>query len=203
MEALKSIKFEHIVQAIIVIVIGVVFLIWAPAVIPLFAKMLAVLLFLIGVVFVVAYFFKKEKGPMDSGQFAAGILIAAVGAWIFFNPATFTDFIPRLFGVFIILSGLRNLGQTFSLLQYKYDLWWIALILAVITLGLGGYLVFHATEAKEFFVRLIGGFLVYDGVSNLWTISRISKFAKKIRQAAKDADAVETSAEIVDSKSGR
>ena len=199
-EKLKQIKIDHVVQAIIVIIIGIVLIVWAPALIPIMAKILAALLFLIGAVFVASYFFKKEKGFIDSGQFAVGILIAAVGVWIFINPGTFTDFIPKIFGVFIILSGIRNLSQTLSLIRSNYGLWWLPLILALITLGLGGFLLFRATEAKELFVRIIGGFLLFDGVSNLWTISRVSKYAKKVQQEAKDAEAVEVEAEIVESK---
>lgn len=199
-EKLKQIKIDHVVQAIIVIIIGIVLIVWAPALIPIMAKILAALLFLIGAVFVASYFFKKEKGFIDSGQFAVGILIAAVGVWIFINPGTFTDFIPKIFGVFIILSGIRNLSQTLSLIRSNYGLWWLSLILALITLGLGGFLLFRATEAKELFVRIIGGFLLFDGVSNLWTISRVSKYAKKVQQEAKDAEAVEVEAEIVESK---
>ncbi len=201
MEALKKMRIDYVVRSLIIIAIGIVLMIWAPAIIPLMAKMLAALLFLIGIVFILAYIFKKEKNPIDSGQFVAGIIVAAVGAWIFFNPATFTDFIPRLFGVFILISGLTNLGQTFNLIKVKYPLWWVALLLAVITLGLGSYLVFRATEAKEFVVRLIGGFLTYDGITNLWTASRLGKFEKLYEQAKKDAGAIDTSAEIVDSDS--
>ena len=199
-EKLKQIKIDHVVQALIVIIIGIVLIVWAPALIPIMAKILAALLFLIGAVFVTSYFFKKERGFIDSGQFAVGILIAAVGVWIFINPGTFTDFIPKIFGVFIILSGIRNLSQTLALIRSNYGLWWLSLILALITLGLGGFLLFRATEAKELFVRIIGGFLLFDGVSNLWTISRVSKYARKVQQAARDAEAVEVEAEIVESK---
>lgn len=199
-EKLKQIKIDHVVQALIVIAIGIVLIVWAPALIPIMARILAALLFLIGVVFVIAYIFKKERGFIESGQFAVGILIAAVGVWIFLNPETFTDFIPKIFGVFIILSGIRNLSQTLALIRSNYGLWWLSLILALITLGLGGFLLFRATEAKELFVRIIGGFLLFDGASNLWTISRVAKYARTVQQAARDAEAVEVEAEIVDSK---
>ncbi|MBQ7614472.1 MAG: DUF308 domain-containing protein [Butyrivibrio sp.] len=198
METIKKMRKDQLIQALVVIAIGVVLLFWAPAIIPLMAKILAALLFLIGVVFAAAYFFKKEKRAFDSGMLVAGILIAAVGTWIFINPGTFTDFIPRIFGVFIILSGLRNLTQTLSLVRAGDTLWWIALILALVTLGLGGFLVFKATEAKELIVRIIGGFLAYDGISNIWTIARVARFQNKVVQIYKDASAVDVDAEIVD-----
>ena len=198
MDIFRKMKLEYVVQSLIVIAIGVVFIVWAPAVIPLIAKVLACLLFIVGVIFVVSYFFKKERGFLDSGQFAFGILVAAVGVWIFLNSATFMKFIPKIFGAFILISGLLNLGQTISLIRYKYGLWWLSLIFALITVGLGAGLIYKAAEANELIVRIIGGFLAYDGLSNLWTASRVGKFAKAFEQAKEEMEAVDVKAEIVD-----
>ncbi len=43
-----------------------------------------------------------------------------------------------------------------------------------------------------------GIFLAYDGISNLWTISRLSKFERAAVQAMKDAEAVDVVGEIVE-----
>ena len=200
-EALKRVKIEFIIEAIIIIAIGIVFIGWAPAVIPVMARVLAVLLIIIGVVFVGAFIFKKIRTPFDSGLFVAGIIIAAVGAWIFLYPSNFTNLIPKIFGVFVLLSGIRNLGQTITLIRSHYGFWWISLILAIITLALGGWLVVKSQEATELVVRIIGCSLIYDGASNLWTMSRIKKFSKAVGQEIRDMEAVDTTAEIRDSDS--
>ena len=194
----RKVKMEYVVQSLVIIAIGVVLIVWAPAVIPLMARILAALLFVVGVLFVLSYFFKKERGFVDSGSFAFGIIVAAVGVWIFLNPVAFTDFIPKIFGAFILLSGIRNLGQTFSLVRYKYGLWWLSLIFALATVGLGAGLIFKASQANELIVRLIGGFLAYDGASNLWTASRLGKYGKAFEAAKQEAEAIDVDAEIVD-----
>ena len=205
MDVIKKVKLEYVVESIMVIAIGVLFIGWAPNVIPWMAKALALLLVVVGVVFVIAFFFKKERGFLASGQFAFGILVAAVGVWIFLNPTAFTNFIPKIFGAFIVASGLLNLGQTISLIRYRYGLWWLSLIFSLITVAIGVAFIWKAAEASEMIVRLIGGSLVYDGISNLWTASRISKYAKAFEAAVESvkqaAEAVDTQAEIVDSDS--
>lgn len=198
MDVFKKAKLEYVVQSLVIIAIGVVFIVWAPAVIPWMAKVLAGLLIVVGAIFVLSYFFKKERGFVDSGQFAFGILVAAVGVWIFINPTTFTNFIPKIFGAFILISGLMNLGQTISLARYKYGMWWLSLIFALATVGIGAGLIWKAAEANELIVRLIGGFLVYDGLSNLWTASRISKYGKAFEAARQEAEAIDTEGEIVE-----
>ena len=143
----RKVKMEYVVQSLVIIAIGVVLIAWAPTVIPVMARILAALLFVVGVIFVLSYFLKKERGFIDSGSFAFGIIVAAVGVWIFLNPVAFTDFIPKIFGAFILLSGLRNLGQTISLARYKYSLWWLSLIFAIATVGIGAGLIFRASES--------------------------------------------------------
>jgi uncharacterized membrane protein HdeD (DUF308 family) len=194
----KKVKAEYVVQSIVIIAIGIVLIAWAPTVIPLMARILAALLFVVGVLFVLSYLLKKERGFVDSGSFAFGIIVAAVGVWIFLNPVAFTDFIPKIFGAFILLSGIRNLGQTFSLVRYKYGLWWLSLIFALATVGLGAGLIFKASQANELIVRLIGGFLAYDGISNLWTASRLGKVEKAFEAARQEAEAIDVEARIID-----
>ncbi len=200
-ERLKQVKIEFVIEAIITFAIGVILLFWAPAVIPVMARILAVLLVAIGLVFICAFIFKKNRLMMDSGLFVAGIIIAAVGVWIFLYPSNFTNLIPKIFGVFIILSGLRNLGQTITLIRHRYSFWWVSLLMALITLGIGGWLVVKSQEATEMIVRIIGGSLIYDGLTNLWTLSRIKKFAKAVDQGIRDLAAVDSTATVQGSDS--
>ena len=198
MNFVNKVKLDYIVQALTMIVIGIVLIIWTQVSLDMMARVLALLLFIIGIIFILSYILKSERGFIDSGQLLSGILISAIGVWIFLNPGTFTDFIPKLFGLFILLSGIMNLSQTLSLIKYHYSLWWLSLIFAVITVALGAYLLFNPTDAKEIAVRVIGIFLVYDGVSNLWTVSRVAKFSRKAQQQIRDAEAVDVDATIID-----
>ena len=201
MEKLKALKWNHIIEALIMIVIGCVLIFWSNASLVIMARALAVLLVLAGLVMVISYFVHKERTIAMSGGFALGVVVAVIGVWIFLKPDTFTDLIPKLFGVFILLSGLMNLWQTISLVRYKYGYWWVSLILALITVGSGAFLLFYPSVVKELLVKFIGGFLAYDGLSNLWTISRLGKFERAVKREMKDAEAVDTTAEIVSSDS--
>ena len=199
METLKKMKANYIVEAIVMIAIGAVLIFWTEASLVIMARALAILLVLAGVIFVISYFIHKDKSLVMSGGFAMGIIIAAIGVWIFLKPDAFTDFIPKLFGVFILISGLMNLGQTISLVSYKYSLWWLSLVLAIGTIIMGAFLLFNPKDAKEIAVTIIGIFLVYDGLTNLWTVSRVSKYAKRVKQEMNAVD-VEASVEDADKK---
>ena len=189
------------------VVIGVILAVWTKASLDIVARALAALLFAIGAVFILTYLFKKERTFVISGGLVAGILIAAVGGWIFVNPGKFTDFIPKLFGIFIMVSGLGNLWQTISLVRFKSRTWWVSLLIAIVTAGLGAFLFFNPTNAKEIAVTLIGAFLIVDGATNLLSALMVGIAANRAEKeniisetkaASSEGGIVE--AEVVDGK---
>ncbi|MBR4667429.1 MAG: DUF308 domain-containing protein [Butyrivibrio sp.] len=196
MGALKKIKPDYATKAIVMVAIGVLLAFWTEASLDFMARALAVLLVIIGVVFIVTYFVKKERTFIISGGLAAGIIVAAIGGWIFVNPGTFTDFIPKLFGIFILVSGLGNLWQAISLIKYKSKAWWVSLLIALVTVGLGGYLLFNPTDAKEIAVTLIGIFLIVDGVTNLISALIVGAAYNRYEQ---EKNAIDVEAQIVES----
>ncbi len=192
---LKKLKLDYVIKAVVMVVIGVILAVWSKASLDFMARALAVLLIVIGAVFIISYFVKKERTFIISGGLAAGIIVAAIGGWIFVNPGTFTDFIPKLFGIFILVSGLGNLWQTISLIRYKSRAWWFSLIIAIGTIAIGGYLLFNPTSAKEIAVTLIGAFLIIDGATNLINAVIVGVAADRAEQ---DKKALDVEAEIVE-----
>ena len=192
METVKKYRLHNIIQTLIMIGIGRVLVAWPGASLDVMARALAALLVLIGAIFVVAYFFKKDKTFVSYTEFAVGIVVAAIGAWIYINPGFFTDFIPKLFGIFIVVSGLTNLGQTFSLIKYRFKGWWASFLIAALTVGLGAFLLFKTDVVKDMLVVIIGVFLIIDGVTNLLNLILliIAEKQKEANEAPIDAEAV-------------
>ena len=197
MKTLKNIRPDYLIRAVVLIVVGIVLAVWTAASLDVMARALAVLLIIIGAVLIITYLVRREKSFTLSGGFVAGIIIAAIGAWIFANPGKFTDFIPKLFGIFILVSGLSNLGQTVSLIRYKSSTWWVSLTIALVTVGLGAFLFFNPTNAKEIAVTLIGAFLIIDGATNLITAVLVGSAAKKVQQ---EKEAIDVEAVVVDER---
>ncbi len=111
-----------------------------------------------------------------------GIIITVIGGWILLQPGTIIAMIPILVGIIIVIHGINNLQQSVSLCQNRYDKWWIALLLGIITIGFGVLLVFNPFAAVDTLIRFIGLFLIYDGASDIWIMSRVSRNVKQARQ---------------------
>ena len=71
----------------------------------------------------------------------------------------------------------------------QYDNWWVALLLSLLTVALGVVLICNPFTIVDTVVRIIGAFLVYDGLSDMWILSRVFK-TKKNREKIIDTDAV-------------
>ena len=96
--------------------------------------------------------------------------------------------IPIIVGILIVIHGVNNIQQTITLCKGKYSMWWLALIMAILTIGLGALLIIRPFAALDTVVMLIGFFLIYDGLSNVWIVSRIAKTVKMARQEAEAVD---------------
>jgi uncharacterized membrane protein HdeD (DUF308 family) len=102
--------------------------------------------------------------------------------------------IPLIIGVVIVIHGLGKLRQAIELYHEQYERWWVAFLLGLLTAGIGILLIFKPFDALETVVQIIGAFLIYDGVSNLWITSRVYKAAKEAKQ---EADALDVDAREV------
>jgi len=92
-------------------------------------------------------------------------------------------------GILIMIHGFHNAVQAIDLKKMQYDNWWVALLLSLLTVALGVVLICNPFTIVDTVVRIIGAFLVYDGLSDMWILSRVFK-TKKNRENIIDTDAV-------------
>ncbi|MBE5826854.1 MAG: hypothetical protein E7307_09480 [Butyrivibrio sp.] len=167
---LKHLRLDYVIQSLSMIAVGALFIFWPEASITFIAKALGVLILVVGLVFFGAYFFKKEKLVTDPWKSAFGLLIAVIGGWIFLVPGPLTEFVPTMFGVFVLIIGLVHLVHCRYLTIYMlFKLWWVSVVFAVITILIGLYIITNPNAANIITIKLIGGILIFTGVTNLWT----------------------------------
>ena len=104
-----------------------------------------------------------------------GIVFAVLGLWILLKPEMIMMAVPVIVGVLIAIHGLHNVVQAFALKKDGYESWWLAFLMGLLTLIFGGVLIYNPFKAIELVARLIGIFLIYDGVSDIWILSRVFK----------------------------
>lgn len=190
---LKKIKANVVVSSLLCVVLGVVLLVYPGDSMRVVGIAVGVVLILTGIVKVFDFLINRDGTMYLQLNLIFGIVLVVVGAWIITQPEKVMSIIPIIIGIIITIHGISKLRQAIELCQDHYEKWWVALLLGILTAGLGILLIFRPFEALETVVQVIGAFLIYDGVSNLWIASRVYKTAKQAKQEAEalDVDAKE------------
>ena len=179
---LKKIKANVMVSALICIALGIVLVVWPELSRRVVCMAIGVVLVINGISRLMNFVFGRDGSVFSQMNLVMGIIITVIGGWILFQPGTIIAMIPILVGIIIVIHGINNLQQSVSLCQSRYDKWWVALLLALVTIGFGVLLIFNPFAAVDTLIRFIGVFLVYDGVSDIWIMSRVSKNVREARQ---------------------
>lgn len=193
MKLLKKLKTNVVISAALCILLGIVLVVWPGLSMQIVCTAIGAVLLIGGGVRLAAYFTAKDGSVYSQMNLIMGIILAVVGIWILLQPDKVLAIIPIIVGIVIALHGVNNLQQAITLCKEQYDKWWVALILGLLTVGFGALLIFKPFAALDTAVRLIGVFLIYDGVSDIWIVSRVYRTAKTLKQEAEalDVDAKE------------
>lgn len=177
-QKLKNIKANYTLSAIVCVIIGLVLVIWPGTSTQVVCKVLGGVLLVYGALQIILYLCAREKTFYHQGMLVLGIIFAVIGAWILLKPEMIIAAVPVIMGIIIIAHGLHNTVQAIKLKSMSYEKWWLALLLGILTVILGGVLVYNPFTVVDTVVRIIGAFLVYDGLSDMWIISRLFKSRK-------------------------
>lgn len=194
MKLLKKLKTNVVISAALCILLGIVLVVWPGLSMQIVCTAIGAVLLIGGGVRLAAYFTAKDGSVYSQMNLITGIILAVVGIWILLQPDKVLAIIPIIVGIVIALHGVNNLQQAVTLCKEQYDKWWVALILGLLTVGFGVLLIFKPFAALDTAVRLIGVFLIYDGVSDIWIVSRLYRTAKTLKR---EADALDVDAKEI------
>ena len=185
---LKKVKANTILSSLLCAALGLVLVIWPDISMQIVCIAIGAVLILCGVIRLFGFFLNHDGSVYTQGNLVMGIVLVVVGIWIVATPGKVLAIIPIIVGILIVIHGVNNIQQTITLCKGKYSMWWLALIMAILTIGFGVLLITRPFAALDTVVKLIGIFLIYDGLSNVWIVSRIAKTVKMARQEAEAVD---------------
>ena len=169
---MKSFKTNRMIFAIGALVIGIILLVWPGKSLMILAKCVGALL-AVGGLASAFMFIKDHETASRSLLLVMAVIMLVCGIVIFLHPDELVMLIPTIMGVLVVISGIINLGETFLLNRRKYGRWWITLLVSLATIAGGIFLISNAFKLASLITRIAGGILIFDGVSDLWVLSRI------------------------------
>lgn len=179
MDTMKKIKADMILSALVCVALGIVLLIWPAKTIDIFCKILAAGLIVIGVVNIFSYFINRELHPFAA---VLGPIVVLVGVWIFIQPESIVSLVPIVIGVMLCVHGIQDMKLSFETKANGYEKWWSMLVIALISLIFGVLCIVNAFGVVTLALQFIGIALIYDGLTDIWVVSRAIRAARARRR---------------------
>ena len=192
---LHTMKWNKVITSLIFIILGVVLLIWPNTALDVVCRIVGAGLLVGGVAAVVMFLVSRDRNFVSVAALTAGVIIAVIGLWLFMNPKFLVALVPTIMGIIIMISGVVNLGETITIHREHGDGTLASFILAVLTIALGLLIFFNPFHTAALLVRVLAIVMIFNGISDLWIISKITGTIKDVEQ---DLKAVDTEGEFVD-----
>ena len=165
---------NNVLLSILMIVLGLLLIIWPGKTLEVAAKILGVALLLGGAISGFSWFRDRNVMGNNYATLALGIMCLIGGVVVFVAPHGVITLLPKIIGVAIAVNGVLNVAQALEMRKMGGD-WLSPLIMAALTVVAGLFLVFFAFSAMKVAVMVIGGVIIYNGVSNLLIESKYRK----------------------------
>lgn len=177
--------------ALATIVLGLVLVVWPDRSVSLMCALLGGALLIFGLLYILGWFAGKRRAGSPAVMVIPGVVLAGLGVWLMTSSEMVVALIQYVFGAVMLFHGVLDLQGAISLVGRRYARWWLDLVLAALTLGLGAVILINPFGTFAALVMLIGVSLIYDGVSDLLLIGRLSRAFRDVEQAVK-GDVIET-----------
>ena len=178
---MRAAKTGYIVMSIVFCVVGVLFIALPARSAVMIGRVLGAAMAAFGVVKLVGYFSRDLYRLAFQYDLEFGILLIALGMIVLLRTNGVMDFICIAAGVSILADGLFKIQIAIDARRFGIRDWWLILLLAVVTGGVGLLLVFRPWESVQVLTVLLGAALLAEGVLNLCVALSTVKIVKNQR----------------------
>ena len=141
-----------IITAVVSVLLGVAFFLKPYEVSTYLGYGAGGIMGLVGIIYIVIYFFRKPVSGVYRSEFVVGLVALLAGAYVALSGLISSTggigyvMIVRIIGILIVADGLLKVQYAVDLGRMKFKTWWVALILAILSVGIG---VLTATDFSE------------------------------------------------------
>ena len=144
----------------------------------------------VGLLQIMAYFFKKEYMKPNEFSFAFGVLYVVAGLIVATKPDVIVDNYPLVLSGVVVLDSTLRLQYSMNLFRLEKEAWEINAILAAVPLVLGVVLIL-VPMSEDFMHNYFSFLLIVVAIANFYTIlyyKRIVKeFVRKVYAFVEDS----------------
>ena len=171
----RRIRASSVLASVIWCMLGAVLLLWANLSARLLCYLLGGALLVHGVSQALPALRGGERQPRLLLEFVVGVAIALAGGWAIVWPGTAEKLIPVILGAVTVIHGAEELGLALRMRRSGATAARPALILAVVTLALGGFLILRPAFLADLLLRVTGACLLFDGAARAFVFRAFAR----------------------------
>ena len=135
----------------------------------------------VGLLQIMAYFFKKEYMKPNEFSFAFGVLYVVAGLIVATKPDVIVDNYPLVLSGVVVLDSTLRLQYSMNLFRLEKEAWKINAILAAVPLVLGVVLIL-VPMLEDFMHNYFRFLLILDAIANFYTILYYKRIVKEFER---------------------
>ena len=171
--------------------LGVVLVVWPDRSVRLMCTLLGAALLICGLVYILGWLVRRREGGISAFTLIPGVVLSGLGIWLMTSSDSVIALVQYVFGAVVIFHGVLDVQSSVSLMRQGAARWWLDLALSALTLALGTLILINPFGTFAALVTLIGLVLIYDGLSDLWIIHRLSRMVRDLERDL-NGDIIET-----------
>lgn len=135
----------------------------------------------VGLLQILAYFFKKEYMKPNEFSFAFGVLYVVAGLIVATKPDVIVDNYPLVLSGVVVLDSTLRLQYSMNLFRLEKETWKINAVLAAVPLILGMVLIL-VPMSEDFMHNYFSFLLILDAIANFYTILYYKRIVKEFER---------------------
>ncbi len=198
---LKNLKWNAILTALIYVVAGAILIIFPDKVQNVICNIIGLVGIILGVIRIFMYLSVEVQDAIYRNDFVEGIVLILIGILVIYQKAIIQSLIPFIVAIVIIVDGFVKLQDGIDAKRLGYDKSYIYVIFAAISIIVGLIVMFNLVDTGNILFQILGGGLVYCGISDIVSVVFIANRVKKfVETAKKEEEYVEKKANAVDAE---
>lgn len=177
----KSMRWLLFISGILVLILGITMLFTTLKNLVTLAIFIGISMLISGISEIIS-FCGEEKGHRSEWMLASGILSVLFGIWAIFGRGTeaLVAFMPIIFAVWVLSSGIMRMIGSVSLKSEGYSLWGWLLAFGILGTVFGFLLLFSPILSGTIISVSLALILISHGIDNIILFFRIKKIGNYI-----------------------
>ena len=179
---MKNLKWNLILMSLLYLALGIFLLAVPGTALNIVCYALGAVVLICAAVQLVRYFTASHKVFQSQFTLISGLVCLGLGGFLVLRSDLVVRILPVVFGLFVLFDSLGRIQSALELRRCGYASWKWFILLALLSVVLGGIMIFDPFAAMETLVMGIGIILIVEGAFNLggaiYTALAIRRFNK-------------------------